>query len=66
MSSAKCPNCETRIFIGTYSEEGDLFLCHGCDLELELVWVDPPELAFFWDYEDDDTMIYDDVDVDVG
>lgn len=65
MPSTNCPNCDTRVFIGSKAEEGDIFLCPGCDIDLELVWVDPPELAFYWDYDEDETVLYDDVEADL-
>lgn len=65
MANATCPNCETMVFIGSRSREGDLYTCPGCDADLELVWLDPPELEYFYEFDDDESFIYDDLEMDV-
>jgi lysine biosynthesis protein LysW len=59
-----CPNCKAKVSLGSKPRLGDRVDCFECDTELELVWLDPPELDWPWNYDDDETMIYDDLNID--
>lgn len=59
-----CPNCKAKISLGSRPKIGEMFNCFECETELELVWLDPPELDWPWTYDDDETLIYDDLNID--
>jgi alpha-aminoadipate carrier protein LysW len=56
--SARCPECETRVAIPATAELWDMVTCRTCGTELEVVDLDPPELDYWYDpdedYDDDD------------
>lgn len=58
MELADCPNCGFVIRFKTIPEMGDLVTCPKCNTELEVVWLDPIELD--WPFEDDDEDFEDD------
>ncbi len=43
--TAKCPHCAAGVGIAEDAELGELLDCGECDEELEVVSLDPPELA---------------------
>jgi alpha-aminoadipate/glutamate carrier protein LysW len=44
MPTVACPECHDDIFVDADSEQGDLFSCDECGVNLELVGLDPIEL----------------------
>lgn len=40
-----CPECEATISLNTDTVEGEIVTCPDCGVELEVVSVNPPELA---------------------
>jgi lysine biosynthesis protein LysW len=64
---AECPSCGARIYFNTRPNLGDILVCHECEDNLEVVWLNPIKLDWslldddeFWadvdteDYEDND------------
>jgi Zn-finger nucleic acid-binding protein len=47
---AKCPLCRENVHIGSDIKVGSRILCPGCDAQLELVSLIPPELD--WPFDD--------------
>lgn len=43
--TANCPECDAVIELGADTVEGEIIVCPDCAAELEVVSVDPPELA---------------------
>jgi alpha-aminoadipate carrier protein LysW len=43
--NATCPECEAEITLSADAVEGEIIVCPDCAAELEVVSVDPPELA---------------------
>jgi hypothetical protein len=64
MTISICPNCKAKVVLGSMPKYGDRYDCFECETILELVWLDPPELDWPWTYNDDETMIYDDMNID--
>jgi lysine biosynthesis protein LysW len=62
MAISVCPNCRTKVELGKDPILGQLFTCSSCRSELELVWLDPPELDWPWEYPEDEELIYEDMD----
>jgi lysine biosynthesis protein LysW len=60
MRSAKCPECDSPVTIPASAELWDMVVCRNCDTELELVDLNPPELDYWYDTDED----YDDYDDD--
>ena len=60
--SAKCPLCHDDVNLGSQAKIGDRVICCGCDAQLEIVSLVPPELDWPYDggfdyyFEDDDTL----------
>ena len=52
MAKAECPACEARVNVGGKPHMGQRVKCPSCATELEVVWLDPVELD--WPYDDDD------------
>ena len=42
---AECPICGADIELSDDTVEGELFTCEDCGTELEVISVDPPEVA---------------------
>jgi alpha-aminoadipate carrier protein LysW len=42
---ATCPECDAEITLGADTVEGEIIVCPACAAELEVVGIDPPELA---------------------
>jgi lysine biosynthesis protein LysW len=49
----KCPVCNLDILIQDPVELHQQVICPNCDLELEVVWLYPLELAKVLDYQSD-------------
>ena len=64
MPSAKCPECDERVFIKADTEQGEIINCEECESDLELVGMDPLELDPYVkksaDEYDDGFNIFDD------
>jgi alpha-aminoadipate carrier protein LysW len=43
--NASCPECEAAITLAADVVEGEIITCPDCAVELEVVSVNPPELA---------------------
>lgn len=58
MMEAECPSCGESIEVGRKPKMGQRVVCPGCDVELEVVWLDPLELDWpaeeYEGYEDDE------------
>ena len=57
---ATCPDCEGDVRIRTKVRLGDLVVCANCGARLEVVELDPVELDYELDEEDDDWDAVDD------
>ncbi len=65
MPTVVCPECKEDVFVDADSEQGEVFSCDECGVDLELVGLDPIELDLVQgkkdDYKDDyDSFDYDD------
>jgi lysine biosynthesis protein LysW len=60
MALAECPSCGESVNVGTRPKMGQRVVCQACDTELEVVWLDPVELDWPFDVEDDEEYFYDD------
>jgi hypothetical protein len=54
MATAICPSCGRKVLVGGSPRRGQRFNCSGCDTLLEVVEVDPVELDWPFDDEEDD------------
>ena len=52
MPKTYCPNCDAVISVKN-PREGATVTCHECDMKLEVISVDPFEVDFPLDYEED-------------
>ena len=52
--SVYCPECESRIVLNPHAELGQRFKCRWCETDLEVVSVDPLEIDWVDDWDDDD------------
>ena len=50
---ATCPECEAEITLPDGTVEGEILTCPDCAAELEVVSIDPPELALAPEVEED-------------
>lgn len=68
MAFAECISCGSEIKLSTQPKMGSQVTCPECDAELEVVWLDPIELDWPFDddedYEDDEDYYYEDEDED--
>ena len=42
---AECPVCAAEVLLSHDAVDGELIVCPECGAELEIITVDPPELA---------------------
>ncbi|MBN1287655.1 MAG: hypothetical protein JXB47_19795 [Anaerolineae bacterium] len=56
---ARCPECDAWVNVKDSVELGDIVTCPECETRLEIVGLNPLELDYADDWEDDD---YDDDD----
>jgi len=49
--SNNCPECTTPVAVPTDVLEGELIVCEHCGVELEVLSLQPPELAIFEEEE---------------
>lgn len=56
MPTVDCPNCEADVIITESDESGDTIECEGCNTDLEIVSLNPPELEVIEEdtYDDED------------
>ena len=52
MPRTRCPNCDLTIKVQD-PREGTIIVCSGCGVELEIVNVDPFEVDFTDDWQDE-------------
>lgn len=50
---AECPECGAEVELPKGAVEGEIVQCPECELELEVVSLDPPELDYAPDEEED-------------
>ncbi|HSF81757.1 MAG TPA: hypothetical protein VLA49_11015 [Anaerolineales bacterium] len=62
MKKAECPSCGYLINMGSNTKMGQRLKCPSCRTELEVTWLDPLELD--WIYDDDDEDYEDEEDYD--
>jgi alpha-aminoadipate carrier protein LysW len=60
MAKADCPACGANINIGPKPRMGQRIKCTTCSTELEVVWLEPIELD--WPYDEDDEDEFDEED----
>jgi lysine biosynthesis protein LysW len=54
MVKAECPACNSNVNLGAKPKMGQRVKCNSCNTELEVVWLDPVELDWPYDEDDDD------------
>lgn len=54
MVKAECPACGNKVNVGPKPRMGQRISCSSCDAELEVVWLEPVELDWPFDDEDED------------
>lgn len=57
-TKADCPSCEGKVNVGPKPRIGKRFICPVCRAELEVTWLDPVELD--WPYDDEEEDFGDD------
>ena len=50
---AECPLCEAEVELPEKAEEGEIIECAECGAELEIISLDPPEVASAPEEEED-------------
>lgn len=53
MPIATCPKCEAEIHVDEEMDKGETMVCSECDASLEVVGLDPVELDFALEEEED-------------
>jgi ribosomal protein S27E len=51
---ADCPSCGNGVPIYGQASVGQRAVCPSCKTQLEIVWLEPIELDFPYEYDDDD------------
>ncbi len=51
--ATECPSCDYKITIGGRPRIGQRVTCPACRAELQVIWLDPLELDFPFDDEDE-------------
>jgi lysine biosynthesis protein LysW len=64
MTKADCPSCEAKVNVGSSPKMGKRVVCPVCHTELEIVWLDPVELDWPYDDDEDEYDEYEDSDYD--
>jgi lysine biosynthesis protein LysW len=59
MPYAACPGCDQNIFLRRTPKMGDMVYCDNCEADLEVVGLNPIELDWPWE-EDEDEFVDDD------
>ena len=60
MQKAECPACGSKVNLSGRPKMGQHVKCPACNTELEVVWLDPVELD--WPYDDDEEDEFDEYD----
>jgi alpha-aminoadipate carrier protein LysW len=60
MGRVYCPDCDEKIVLNPDVELGLRFVCPNCDVELEVISVDPLEIDWAYDDSWDEDEEYDD------
>lgn len=58
--AAECPSCDYKMTLGGRLRIGQRVTCPACRAELQVIWLDPVELDF--PYDDDEEEFDDDED----
>lgn len=53
MEPVLCPECEAELALGPNVEESEIIVCPDCGVELEVISVDPIEVAVAPEVEED-------------
>ncbi|MGC9522108.1 MAG: lysine biosynthesis protein LysW [Anaerolineae bacterium] len=53
MATVLCPECEGELMLDENVEESEIIVCPDCGVELEVLSVDPIELAMAPEVEED-------------
>jgi alpha-aminoadipate carrier protein LysW len=53
MATAICPSCDKAVNLSGDPEIGQRITCPSCQTELEVIDVEPVELDWAYDYDDD-------------
>ena len=59
MPYAACPGCDQNIYLRRSPKMGDMVYCDNCEADLEVVGLNPTELDWPWE-EDEDEFVDDD------
>lgn len=54
---ARCPECNGKLVVPPDLQRWDRIFCETCNIELEVVDVNPLELEAVYDFEDDDNAL---------
>ena len=54
MISAFCPDCDEEMTFNPHPRLGQKVICPHCDVELEVISVDPLELDWAYDWSEDE------------
>lgn len=60
--TAKCPLCLESVQIRSKMDVGDRVICPGCDAQLEIISLFPPEIDWPYNYDDGFDYYYQDDD----
>ncbi len=61
MAYSTCPSCDAQINVGPKPKMGQRMICHFCKSEVEVAWLDPVELDWPFDSDEDDAYDYEDL-----
>ena len=54
---ARCPECNAKLIVSQDLERWDRIFCNVCNIELEVVGLDPLDLEVVYDFDDDDNTL---------
>lgn len=54
MPYATCPGCDENIYLRNAPKLGDIVYCPTCETELEVIGVNPIELDWPWEDDEED------------
>ncbi len=59
MGRVRCPDCDSRIILGSSVETGLTLVCPHCDAELEVINTNPLEVdwAYDWEWEEEEEKV---------
>ena len=58
MAHSTCPSCDARLNVGANPKMGQRMTCHFCKTELEVAWLNPIELDWPFDSDEEDEYYY--------